>query len=153
MKKIISLVAMVFTLYSVTYAQKEKAEKGEKGDNKGRITVPAVVKSALLKKYPEAAKVTWESEMGNYEANWGGKSGEDHSVQFTPAGVFIEIVEAIPVSQLPKAVSDYVVLHYPKTKITEAGKITDAKGKLSYKAEVNGKDLVFDIDGKYLKKD
>ncbi|HWZ05171.1 MAG TPA: hypothetical protein VNX40_16250, partial [Mucilaginibacter sp.] len=46
--------------------------------------VPAVVKSALSKKYPEATKVGWEKEKGNYEANWGGKSGEDNSVQFTP---------------------------------------------------------------------
>ena len=147
-------ITIIFTLLiaNFTFAQKENAEKGEKGDNKVKITVPAAVKAALLKKYPEAAKVTWESEKGNYEANWGGKSGEDHSVLFTPAGVFIEIVDAIPVSQLPKAVSDYVALHFPKTKITEAGKVTDAKGKLTYEAEVKGKDLIFDMDGKYLKK-
>ena len=67
-----------------------------------KIQVPVPVKSALLKKYPDAKKVTWEKEKGNYEANWGGKSGEDNSVQFTPAGNFIEIVKAIPVSELPK---------------------------------------------------
>ncbi len=33
--------------------------------------VPSVVKTALAKKYPEAAKVSWEKEKGNYEANWG----------------------------------------------------------------------------------
>ena len=160
MKKLISIVAMLFTLYTVSFAQKEntekaeKSEKGEKGEKKEKITVPAVVKAALLKKYPAATKVTWETEKGNYEANWGGKSGEDHSVQFTPAGVFIEIVDAIPVSQLPKAVADYVAAHYPlNTKITEAGKVTDAKGKQMYEAEVKGKDLIFDMDGKYLKKD
>jgi len=49
--------------------------------------VPLAVKAALAKKYPNATKVSWEKEKGNYEANWGGKSGEDTSVQFTPAGV------------------------------------------------------------------
>src|SRR5215472_3661482 len=70
--------------------------------------VPAVVKEALAKKYPSASKVTWEKEKGNYEANWGGRSGEDTSVQFTPAGEFVEEVDAMPVSQLPTAVSQFV---------------------------------------------
>ena len=52
--------------------------------------VPTAVKSALSAKYPSVSKVNWENEKGNYEANWGGKSGEDMSVEFTPGGVFIE---------------------------------------------------------------
>ena len=153
MKKIISLTMMLFTLFSLGFAQNEKAEKGEKGDKGGKITVPAAAKAALVKKYPEAKGVKWEAEKGNYEANWGGKSGEDHSAQFTPFGDFVEIVDAIPVSQLPKAVFAYVATNYPKTKITEAGKVTDAKGKQTYEAEIKGKDLIFDLEGKYLKKD
>ncbi len=113
--------------------------------------VPAAVKSALLKKYPEAKKVSWEKEHGNYEANWGGNSGEDNSVQFTPDGEFIEIVKAISVSELPKAVPGYVKQHYKGAKITEAGKVTDAKGKLSYEAEVNRKDIIFDENGSFVK--
>ena len=113
--------------------------------------VPAVVKSALQKKYPQAKKVGWEKENGNYEANWGGKSGEDNSVQFTPAGEFIEIVKAIPVTELPKSVIDYVHQHYNGAKITEAGKVTDAQGKLSYEAEVHGKDIIFDQNGNFVK--
>lgn len=115
--------------------------------------VPAPAKDALMKKYPEASKVTWEKEKGNYEANWGGKSGEDMSVQFTPAGVFIEQVAAISPSQLPAAVSSYVKAHYKGVKITEAGKVTDAKGSLKYEAEVKGKDLMFDEKGNFLKID
>jgi hypothetical protein len=46
--------------------------------------VPATAIKALMQKYPAAAKITWEKEHGNYEANWGGKSGEDMSVTFTP---------------------------------------------------------------------
>ena len=115
--------------------------------------IPAAVRSALEKKYPTAAAVTWEKEKGNYEANWGGRSGEDNSVQFTPSGDFIEMVKAIPVSELPSAVAAYVKEHYKGAKITEAGKVTDAAGRLSYEAEVHGKDLVFDEQGRFVKKE
>ncbi len=78
--------------------------------------VPGTVKTALIKKYPQAVKASWEKEKGNYEANWGGKSGEDNSVQFTPSGEFIEIVKAISVSELPKQVPAYIKQHYKGAK-------------------------------------
>lgn len=115
--------------------------------------VPAVVKSALIKKYPAAVKATWEKEKGNFEANWGGKSGEDMSVQFTPTGNFLEQVAAISPSKLPAGVAAYVKQHYNGAKINEAGKITDAKGNTMFEAEVKGKDLVFDEKGNFLKVD
>jgi hypothetical protein len=115
--------------------------------------VPAVVKSALTKKYPEAKGVSWEKEKGNYEANWGGKSGEDNSVMFTPAGNFIEIVKAIPVSKLPQSVAPYVKAHYNNATISEAGLVTDANGKVTYEAEIKGKDLIFDENGNFVKAD
>ncbi|WP_428328314.1 PepSY-like domain-containing protein [Mucilaginibacter sp.] len=115
--------------------------------------VPKVVKSALAKKYPEAVKVSWEKEKGNYEANWGGKSGEDNSVQFTPAGTFIELVKAIKISDLPKNIAPYVIAHYKGAKIREAGKVTDAAGKTIYEAEIKGGDLIFDENGIFIKKD
>jgi hypothetical protein len=117
-----------------------------------RKLVPSVVVSALEKKYPEATKVVWEKEKGNYEANWAGKSGEDNSALFKPDGSFIEIVKAIPVSQLPAGVQVYATAHY-KTNIKEAGKVTDAAGKISYEAEVKGADLIFDENGNFVKKD
>ncbi len=144
MKKTLSLLVIISAISSVTFAQ-------EKGEGKGHIDVPAVVKSALHKKYPNATKVTWEKENGNYEANWGGKSGEDNSVQYTPSGNFIEIVNAIAINQLPASVGTYVKEHYKGAKITEAGKVTDAKGKLSYEAEVHGKDIIFDENGNFVK--
>lgn len=113
--------------------------------------VPAVVIAGLAKKYPGASKVTWEKEKGNFEANWGGKSGEDMSVQFTPAGDFIEEVHAIQPALLPSGVNSYVKLHYKNAKITEAGKVTDAAGKTSYEAEVKGKDILFDESGNFVK--
>ena len=115
--------------------------------------VPQAVKAALMSKYPEAAKVSWEKEKGNYEANWGGKSGEDNSVVFTPAAVFVEIVKAIPVSSLPASIAPFVAAHYKGQKIKEAGKVTDATGKTMYEAEIKGGDLIFDDKGTFIKKD
>jgi hypothetical protein len=115
--------------------------------------VPQIVKTALTAKYPEATKVSWEKEKGNYEANWGGKSGEDNSATFTPAGAFVEIVKAIKVSQLPASIAPYVAEHYKGAKIKEAGIVTDAAGKIMYEAEIKGEDLIFDEKGNFIKKD
>ena len=145
--------AILFALSTASFAQKENEKKEEKKESSKKLNVPAAVKAALANKYPEATKVTWEKEKGNYEANWGGKSGEDNSVQFTPAGEFIEIVKAMPVSQLPPAVLAYVKAHYNGAKITEAGKVTDAKGKTTYEAEVNRKDVIFDEKGSFVKEE
>ncbi|WP_426671386.1 PepSY-like domain-containing protein [Mucilaginibacter sp. McL0603] len=142
MKKIILSAFVLATLAGSAMAQDIKAKD-----------VPAAVKETLTKKYPNATKVSWEKEKGNYEANWGGKSGEDTSVQFTPAGAFVEEVNAIPVSQLPAAVSAYVKTNYNGAKIKEAGKVTDAAGNHFFESEIKGKDLLFDESGKFLKID
>ena len=147
MKKVFGLAAIMLALSTATFAQ----EKNEEKEEQKKITVPAAVRTALSKKYPDALKVGWEKENGNYEANWGGKSGEDHSVQFTPSGNFIEIVNAIPVTELPKSTIAYIKEHYKGAKITEAGKVTDTKGKTSYEAEVHGKDIIFDENGNFVK--
>lgn len=142
MKKIVLNMLMAGCLASIVTAQKLRTS-----------AVPASVKITLLKKYPTAAKVTWEKEKGNYEASWGGKSGEDLSVQFMPDGTFVEQVVAIPIKELPASVVAYIKQHYKRAKIKEAGKVTDAKGTLFYEAEVKGKDLVFDQKGSFLKQD
>ena len=142
MKKTAFILPVIFAFAASTYAQDIKIKD-----------VPAAAKEALIKKYPKATKVSWEKEKGNYEANWGGKSGEDTSVQFTPAGAFIEEVDAIPASQLPAEVAAYVKAHYNGAKIKEAGKVTDASGKHFFEAEIKGKDLIFDEGGKFVKVD
>jgi hypothetical protein len=143
MKKTLSFVALIFALSSVTFAQEN--------EGKEKMSVPSAVKTALKQKYPEAKNVGWEKEKGNYEANWGGKSGEDNSVQFTPSGNFIEIVKAIPMSQLPASTVSYIKSHYKTTKFGDIGKVLDAKGKTSYEVEINRKDVIFDDKGSFVK--
>lgn len=67
MKKLFGIIAVLFLLNLASFAQGYNEKKA-----KGKMTVPEVVKKALLNKYPQASKVTWEKENGNYEANWGG---------------------------------------------------------------------------------
>jgi hypothetical protein len=142
MKKALLFAVSTLMLYAFANAQNIKP-----------TLVPAGAKTALLNKYPEAKKVTWEKEKGNYEANWGGKSGEDMSVQFTPNGEFIEQVKAINVTKLPALAATYIKQHYKTAKISEAGKVTNAKGENFFEAEVNGKDLLFNEKGNFVKID
>jgi len=141
-KLILSVVLLAVTMTGIVIAQDLKTKD-----------VPTTVKDAFAKKYPDAKKVSWEKEKGNYEANWGGKSGEDNSVMFSPAANFLEIVVAIPISQLPASVAKYVAKNYKSTKINEAGKVTDASGKHMFEAEIKGKDLIFDEKGVFIKED
>ena len=143
MKYFLILSVLLFTAYATPVKAQDLKEKD----------VPEVVKSTLAKKYRDAKKVSWEKEKGNYEANWGGKSGEDNSAIFTPSGNFIEIVQAIPIDQLPASIAPYVAKHYNGAKIKEAGKVTDASGKHMYEVEIKGKDLIFDEKGNFLKED
>ncbi|MEO6133513.1 MAG: PepSY-like domain-containing protein [Ginsengibacter sp.] len=149
MKKILGLTAILFALSSATFAQ----EKNEGNEGKEHINVPAVVKSALMKKFPvsKTHHITLEKENGNYEANWGGKDGEANSVTYTPSGTFKEIVKAIPVSELPKATQTYIKEHYKKAKFGDVGKVLDAMDKTSYEVEINGKDVIFDEIGNFVR--
>lgn len=115
--------------------------------------VPKKVTEALVKKFPNAKKLSWEMEKGNYEANWGGKSGEDTSVVFTPAAIFMEMVVSMPINQLPSNVAPFIQKKYNKASIREAGQLTDAAAKQFFEVEIKGKDLIFDEKGNFIKED
>jgi hypothetical protein len=124
--------------------------------------VPPEVKDAFKKAYPKAEIEKWEKEDGNYEAEFeieripmdksGKKEEIEHSAVYTPKGELVQTEEEIKVSDLPKAVSEYIEKNVGK-KISEASKITDAKGVVNYEAEAGGTDYIFDAEGKFLKKE
>ena len=148
MKKVLGLTAILFALNSATFAQ-------EKEGGNHHLNVPAVVKNANMKKYPESKThhITWETEKGNYEANWGGKDGEANSVTYTPSGTFVEIVKEMPESKLPASVHTYIKAHYKNAKFGDVGKVLDAQGKTSYEVEINRKDVIFDENGNFVKEE
>jgi hypothetical protein len=111
--------------------------------------VPASVKKSFTKQFPGATG-KWEMEQGKYEAGFN-YQGNIMSALFDPNGSMTESEVAIKESELPPTVNAYLKKHYKGAKIKEAAKITKAAGDINYEAEVNGKDLLFDADGNFLK--
>ena len=138
MKKSI-LVAVV----SITTALNACAQKLKESE------VPATVKTSFSKQYP-GITAKWEKEAGKYEAGF--KAGEvNTSVLYDLNGTMVEIETEINVQSLPATVTTYIKENYKGKNIKEAAKITKADGSVNYEAEINGRDLIFDATGKFLK--
>jgi hypothetical protein len=126
--------------------------------------VPAAVKEAFAKQFPNVKDTDWEKEGQNYEAEFevkrvnmeSGKSVKpnvEKSAVFDASGQLLQVEEEIPVSQLPAGVRDYVTKTLSGKKIAEAAKITDTKGTVTYEAEVAKEDYIFDSNGNFLSKE
>lgn len=138
MKK--SLIVLAALLVCIAASAQKVKEKN----------VPAVVKEAFTKTYPTAEDVEWEKEGSNYETEF--ELGEtDYSVLYDASGNVIETEVEIATDQLPEKVKDYITANYKNKKIKEAAKITNAGGTVTYEAEVDGKDLIFDAQGNFIK--
>jgi len=135
-KSVIIVVALV--LSTIAFAQKVKATK-----------VPEIVSKSLLLKYPNAKNVKWDKEENNYEASFESNKIEN-SVLFNANGKIIETEVEITTAQLPKPILNYIGKNYKDQKVKEAAKIISDKGIVTYEAEIKGKDLLFDENGKLL---
>jgi len=138
MKKIITFTACITSITFAAFAQKIDAGK-----------VPASVKTSFAKQYPGVA-TKWEKENGKYEASFK-KDGNTMSALFEKNGTMTESETDIKVSALPAAVLAYVKANYKGKTIKEGAKITKADGTVMYEAEVDGKDVIFDSNGKFVK--
>jgi len=138
MKKTSVIVAATILTLSV-HAQKIK-------DNE----VPELVKEAFKRQYSDVKVSEWEMEKGNYEAEFK-KDGSEQSVVIDANGKILETEVEIKIDQLPAKVKDYIFKTYKNARIREASKITDSKGTITYEAEINRKDLIFDANGEFIK--
>lgn len=111
--------------------------------------VPAPTKAAFSKQYPGVA-AKWEKENGKYEANFT-QNGKTMSVLIDEKGMIAETEVDIKVTELPSTVLTYVKEHYKGKSIKEGAKTTKADGTVTYEAEVDGKDVIFDANGKFIK--
>lgn len=139
MKNAVILLAVMLTAASAN------AQKIQDKD------VPATVKTALQNKYPQAKELKWEKENGNYEAEFE-VSETDYSVLLDASGNILETEIEIKLDELPANAKEYVSKNHSGQKIKEAAKITDAKGTITYEAEIKGTDLIFDSNGNFIKK-
>jgi Putative beta-lactamase-inhibitor-like, PepSY-like len=138
MKKLMMMSALVAAIGFSACAQKLDASK-----------VPAAVKAAFTKQFP-GATVKWEKEDGKFEAGFK-QNGNTMSALFEANGTMTESEMDMKVTDLPATVLAYVKEHYAGKKIKEGAKITKADGTVNYEAEVDGKDVIFDATGKFLK--
>lgn len=111
--------------------------------------VPSSVKVAFNKKYPHT-QAKWEKEKDNYEVNFK-KDNKTMSAVIDEEGTIIETEADIAINELPEKARRYVKASYQKAKVKEAAKIVKANGKINYEAEVNGKDVIFDNNGKFIR--
>jgi hypothetical protein len=140
MKKIMFITAGLALSLAVS------AQKAREAD------VPAAVKESFKKSHPNAKEVKWEKEGANYEAEF--ETGEtEQSVVYDVSGRLVETEVEIKPDELPSTVKVYITEHRKGMRIKEASKITDAKGTVSYEAEIKGKDLLFDSNGKFIKEE
>jgi hypothetical protein len=138
MKKISLLISLMILITLHTNAQKLNAAK-----------VPVAVKAAFAKQFA-GATAKWEKENGEYEAGFK-MEGKEMSALFTADGKMTESEISIKPTELPAKVLAYVKANYKDKKIKAGAKITKADGTINYEAEINGVDVMFDSDGKFLK--
>ena len=138
MKKTILIVLAVSSIGFGACAQKIKAD-----------LVPAKVKISFAKQYP-GTEAKWEKEAGKYEASFK-KDGHVMSALYEANGTMTESEKSIKITALPATALAYLKVNYKGKKIKEAAIITKSNGTKTYEAEVNGKDVIFDVNGNFIK--
>jgi hypothetical protein len=112
------------------------------------LNVPDVVKAKFSSLYPTVKSPTWEMEEGMYEASFT-YSQVATTVVISAAGEHQQTETAMEPNTLPRMTRYYVMKELSNQPITEASKIMDSKGVVSYEAEVGGKDYLFDAEGNF----
>ena len=135
MKKIFILITTLFCVINL------------KAEDKKTSNIPAAVTAAFSKEYAAAPKVKWEKERGSYEASFT-MDGKKMSAVYAAKGNKEETETSIAIIKLPEAARKYAEA---KGKIKDAAEIVKADGIVIYEAQVNGKDLIFDRTGKFIK--
>lgn len=114
------------------------------------MDVPTPVKTAFQKQYPNTKVLKWDKEGDKFEASFY-LNKVDNSVLFDAQGNILETEIEIGLNQLPLGILEYVKANYKGQKVKRAAIITDAKGKVTYEAEIKEMDLLFDNNGKFTK--
>ena len=114
--------------------------------------VPVPVKEAFKKAYPNAKIEKWEKEGPNFEAEF--KVGKiENAATYDGSGNLVKKEVEIKVSELPKAITDYINTKMKGKKAEEASKMTYADGKINFEVEVDDVDYIFDDKGNFIEKE
>ena len=131
-------LALLFTICCFAQKMQEK-------------NVPANVKSAFKQKYPEATSVKWDKEDKTYEASFK-LNNINNSVLMDIKANILETEVETTLQKVQKEILAYVKNNYAGKKPKAAAIITDNKGIVTYEIELKGMDLIFDSNGKFIKK-
>jgi len=112
--------------------------------------VPVAVVSKINSLYPDASKMKWEGEDGMYEASFMSDKKE-LSVLLTRDGQVIVTEEEVATNSLPGSIMQYIGMHHPTSKVSEANLVTDNLGAVQYEVEVDGIEYLFDSTGQFLR--
>lgn len=120
-----------------------------------KSNVPSPVTKAFVQKYPSSKVEKWEKEGANYEAEFELNNVESSAV-FDENGNFKEIEQEIALNELPKKALIYCSQQYVNHQLTEAAKIINSNGSITFEAELKkGEDhfdILFDENGTFIKK-
>ncbi len=137
----IIFASMVFALCCIVACSKSE----------DKVNVPEVVKAKFNIMYPTIT-AKWELDEGKFEATFmQGKM--ETSVTISPDGSLFEKEVDIDPALLPQPVKDYVANNLGDKKISSAEKITNADGLVSYEAEVDETDYMFNTIGQFTGKE
>jgi hypothetical protein len=112
--------------------------------------IPAAVTTKFKTDYPNVTKVKWDVEGANYEAEFKLNNIET-SVLYDGTGKVVETETEMKVADLLPKINTYMSTNVAGKKISEASKIVDASGKVTYEAEAGGMDYIFDEQGNFIK--
>jgi hypothetical protein len=145
------IIALVVALTACGNTKKADDKAATDSTKVGDKETPAAVTRKFAELYPEVTDVKWEMEDGNYEAEF--TIGEDEtSVVMDATGKLIETEISIAPTALPEGALHYCSKNMEGKKITEAASIEDASGTITFEAEVDGADYIFDAEGVFIKK-
>jgi hypothetical protein len=138
-KSIIFILVIAFTISITAQGTKE-------------IKVTEKAKTEFAKLYPKAENVKWGKEGSKaYEVEFK-LNGLSTSIVIDKDGKVSETESEIAKADLPKGVEEFIAKNSKGWTITECAKIVDAKGKITYEAQISKgkekKDLMFTNDGK-----
>jgi len=113
--------------------------------------VPVSVKETFTKAYPSTVG-KWIREDGNFEVSFD-KDTKKMTLVIHQNGSLSQTEYAIRKDELPKGAIEYLDANYKGVKIVEMAHILKPSGEIQFEAEVKGKDILFDNNGKFLSKE
>lgn len=114
--------------------------------------VPALVRSTLAKKHPQAQHLQWERATPYYEAIF--TLNKIHrAIKFDTQGRIAETEIGMPITTLPTPIAQYMKTHYPTERIQAAETVTKANGVKSYEIRITGMEVIFTSTGKFLEEE